>query len=66
MTGHDLNAGLYATVELLLVEEEDGCRVIYQLPSGLVAGHQGCSALLKREVGLLDGKLEALVRDVTA
>jgi Domain of unknown function DUF302 len=65
MLKHDLDAGLYLPVELLLVEEEDGgTRCIYQLPSGLVAGYVGAKEELKRAAEVLDGKLEVLVKHV--
>jgi len=61
----DLDAGLYVPVELFLVEEESGgCRVIYQEPSGLVAGFEGAGNELRKAAEGLDGKLEALVLDV--
>jgi hypothetical protein len=61
----DLDAGLYAPTELLLIEEENGgCRIVYQLPSGLVAGYEGATEELKKGALVLDGKLEALVVDI--
>jgi hypothetical protein len=61
----DLDAGLYAPTELLLVEEESGgCRIVYQLPSGLVAGYEDAGAELKKGAQVLDEKLEALVVDI--
>jgi hypothetical protein len=61
----DLNAGLYAPTELFLIEEETGgCRIVYQLPSGLVAGYEGAEGELKKGALTLDEKLEMLVVDV--
>jgi hypothetical protein len=53
----DMNAGLYAPPELMLVEEEDGgCRVVYQLPSGLIAGYEGAGEELKKAAQFVDEK----------
>jgi hypothetical protein len=67
MLERDLDAGLFVPVGLLLVEDEvgEGCRVVYMLPSGLVAGYEGVSEELKEAAGRLDEKLEGLVIDVT-
>jgi uncharacterized protein (DUF302 family) len=64
MIKYDITAGLYAPTELLIVEEDEGTRVTYQLPSGLVAGYEGASEGLKEGAAYLDGKLEALVQYV--
>jgi hypothetical protein len=61
----NMDARLYAPPELLLVEEEGGgCRVVYQLPSGLIAGYEGVEEELKKAAQFLDEKLEALVVDI--
>jgi uncharacterized protein (DUF302 family) len=70
MLEHDLNAGLFVPVELLIAEDEDGkegegCRVLYMLPSGLVAGYEGASKELVDAARKLDAKLEILVQDIT-
>jgi hypothetical protein len=48
------------------VEDEEGvgCRVLYMLPSGLVAGYEGASEQLVDAAKKLDEKLEVLIRDV--
>jgi uncharacterized protein (DUF302 family) len=65
MIQHDINAGLFVPVELLLVENEsgDGSTVIYDLPSSLIAIERN-PALLEA-ARALDGKLQALVSRVT-
>jgi uncharacterized protein (DUF302 family) len=65
MIRHDITAGLFAPVELLLVENEsgDGSTVIYDLPSSLIAIERN-PALLEA-ARALDGKLQALVSRVT-
>ena len=61
----DLDAGLFVPVELLLVEEEDsGCRIVFLMPSGLIAGYEGVGMELSKAAEVLDGKLEGLVVDV--
>ncbi|MCJ1470019.1 hypothetical protein MMC07_008664 [Pseudocyphellaria aurata] len=68
MLKHDLNAGLAVPVELLLVEDEKmeegketrGTRIIYQLPSALIAG-LNTNPELREAAETLDEKLEALV-----
>lgn len=67
MLEHDFDAGLFVPVEVLLVEDEEGvgCRVLYMLPSGLVAGYEGASGELVEAARKLDEKLEGLIRDVT-
>jgi hypothetical protein len=40
------------------------CRVLYMLPSGLVAGYEGASEQLVDAAKKLDEKLEVLIRDV--
>jgi len=67
MVRHDLNAGVYVPVEVLLRELEGGkgTMVVYFLPSSLIAGVNGDEELGKaaRE---LDRKLERLMEQVTA
>jgi uncharacterized protein (DUF302 family) len=65
MMRHDITAGLFAPVELFLVENEsgDGSTVIYDLPSSLMAIERN-PALLEA-AHALDGKLQALVSRVT-
>lgn len=67
MLEHDIDAGLFVPVEVLLVEDEEkkGCRVVYMLPSGLVAGYEGAKRELVEAATKLDEKLEVLIRDVT-
>jgi uncharacterized protein (DUF302 family) len=66
MLEHDVDAGLFVPVEVMLVEDEEGvgCRVLYMLPSGLVAGYEGASEQLVDAAKKLDEKLEVLIRDV--
>lgn len=70
MIEHDLDAGLFAPVELLIVEDGEsekgkGCKIVYMLPSGLVAGYEGASKELTEAAKKLDEKLEAFVQDIT-
>lgn len=67
MLDHDVDAGLFVPVEVLLVEDEEGVgyRVFYMLPSGLVAGYDGASGELVEAARKLDEKLEVLIRDIT-
>lgn len=64
MMRDDLTAGLFAPVEALLVEHDhgDGCTVVYDLPSALVAAED--PALLPA-ARALDSKLHALISDAT-
>lgn len=73
MLQHDLNAGSAVPVELLLVEDEEEevglkrprTRIVYQLPSALIAGVYKTPELM--EAGeKLDEKLEALVKDIAS
>jgi uncharacterized protein (DUF302 family) len=66
MLERDIDAGLFVPVEVLLVEDEEGrgCRVVYMLPSGLVAGYDGASEELVEAARKLDEKLEVLIRDI--
>ena len=65
MMRHDLTAGLFAPVELLLVENEsgDGSTVIYDLPSSLMAVER--NPALRDAARVLDRKLQTLVSRVT-
>ncbi len=65
MMRHDLEAGLYAPVELLLVENEggDGSTVIYDLPSSLMATRENPPLL--EAAAVLDAKLRDLVSGAT-
>src|SRR5207245_8502487 len=64
MMRHDLTAGLFAPVELLLVENEsgDGSTVIYDLPSSLMAIER--NPALRDAAHVLDRKLQNLVSRV--
>jgi len=63
----DLTAGLFVPVEILVMEREKngGTVVIYTLPSCLIAGLNRDEELVN-SVGVLDEKLEVLVRDILA
>lgn len=75
MLQHDLNAGLAVPVELLLVEQDEeeeeegegekksGTRILYQLPSALIA-RVNTNPELREAAEKLDEKLEALVKHV--
>ncbi len=62
MMRHDLEVGLFAPVELLLVENEggNGSTVVYDLPSSLMA--TGENPPLLEAAAVLDAKLQDLVR----
>ena len=64
MMRDDLTAGLFAPVEVLLVEHhnEEGCTVVHDLPSALVAAEDPSLLPAARE---LDSKLNALISDAT-
>jgi len=64
MMRDDLTAGLFAPVEVLLVEHhnEEGCTVVYDLPSALVAAEDPSLLPAARE---LDHKLNALISGAT-
>jgi uncharacterized protein (DUF302 family) len=65
MLRHDLTAGLFAPVELILVEEDDGrCSVTYVRPSSLMVVEKN-DALLDA-AKQLDAKLQALATKVTS
>jgi hypothetical protein len=63
MIKHDVTAGLFVPVELLLAENEsgEGSSIIYILPSSLMATG---NAELTKAAKALDAKLEALVAKV--
>jgi len=64
MLRHDLTAGLFAPVELILVEQDDGhCSLTYVRPSSLMVVEKN-DALLDA-AKQLDSKLEALAAKVT-
>ena len=65
MIRHDITAGLFAPVEVLLVENEsgNGSTVIYDLPSSLIVIEHHPALLEAARV--LDQKLERLVSRVT-
>lgn len=73
MLQHDLNAGLAVPVELLLVEDDEEevglkkprTRIVYQLPSALIAG-VNTNPELREAAEKLDEKLEALVKDIAS
>ena len=65
MLRHDLTAGLFAPVELILVEEDDGrCSLTYVRPSSLMVVEKN-DALLDA-AKQLDAKLQALATKVTS
>ncbi|SRR5579884_143027 len=65
MMRHDITAGLFAPVELLLMENElgDGSTVIYDLPSSLMVIEPNPALLAAAHI--LDQKLQALVDRAT-
>jgi uncharacterized protein (DUF302 family) len=65
MMRHDITAGLFAPVELLLVENEsgDGSTVMYDLPSSLMTIERNPALLEAAQE--LDRKLQTLVSRVT-
>lgn len=65
MLRHDVTAGLFAPVEMLLVEEGEGhSSLIYVKPSSLMAVDPNPELISAAEV--LDAKLAALVSNVTS
>jgi uncharacterized protein (DUF302 family) len=65
MLRHDLTAGLFAPVELILIEEHDGhCNLTYVRPSSLMVVEKN-DALLDA-AKQLDSKLQALATKVTS
>jgi uncharacterized protein (DUF302 family) len=65
MLRHDLNAGMYVPVEILVRELEEGTMLVWFLPSSLIAG---CSdnEELGKAARALDAMLERLLEGVTA
>ena len=65
MIRHDITAGLFVPVELLLVANEsgDGSTVMYDLPSSLMAVER--NPALRDAAHVLDHKLQTLVSRVT-
>jgi uncharacterized protein (DUF302 family) len=64
MIRHDVTAGLFAPVELLLIEEDTGSSLIYVQPSSLMVTEPNPSLLAAARE--LDAKLGALAAAVTA
>jgi len=66
MIRHDLEAALFAPVELLLVEDEnrEGVTVIYDVPSSLMVTRENPPLL--EAAATLDAKLQDLVTEVTS
>jgi exonuclease V len=64
---HDLSAGLYVPVELLLLELEDkkGADVVYILPSSLIVNIDKENEKLKMAARALDDKFELLIKRIT-
>ena len=67
MLKHDLDAGLFVPVEVLLKELEGGkgTEVMYVLPSSLIAAGKDSEGL-RKAAEELDRKLERLVEDIVA
>jgi uncharacterized protein (DUF302 family) len=65
MLKHDIRAGLFAPVELMLIEDESGqgCTVIYDLPSSLMVTEENPPLLEAAQA--LDKKLATLVARAT-
>ena len=67
MIREDVEAGLHVPIEMLLVETEaGGARCVAQLPSSLIAGHEGGKGNeeLVKAVGELDRKLLSLIGEL--
>ena len=65
MLRHDLTAGLFAPVELILVGEHDGhCSLIYVRPSSLMVVEKNDALIVAAKQ--LDAKLQALAIKVTS
>ena len=65
MSRHDLTAGLFAPVELILIEEHDGhCSLTYVRPSSLMVVEKNDALLVAAKQ--LDAKLQALAIKVTS
>ncbi|CZT42114.1 uncharacterized protein RSE6_01959 [Rhynchosporium secalis] len=64
MLQHDVNAGLFVPVQILVQEKkEGGTEIFYDLPSGLIAGVNKDQELVSA-AERLDEKLAALLNDV--
>ncbi|KAK0112663.1 hypothetical protein ONS95_014402 [Cadophora gregata] len=63
MLKHDINAGLFVPVEILVLEKKEGTEIIYNLPSGLIAGVNKDPELVKASEKL-DEKLAGLIKHV--
>lgn len=65
MLKHDIRAGLFAPVEFMLIENENGqgCTLIYDLPSSLMVTEENSPLLEAAQA--LDKKLAALVSRAT-
>jgi hypothetical protein len=65
MLRHDLSAGLFAPVEMLVtaLESGSGTQIIYIKPSSLMCV-PGTSPELRQAAGVLDDKLSRLVADI--
>jgi uncharacterized protein (DUF302 family) len=64
MLRHDVSAGLFAPVEVLLVDEDDGSSLTYVKPSSLMVVENNPALLSAAKE--LDAKLAALAAKVTA
>ncbi|MEB3982220.1 DUF302 domain-containing protein [Mycobacterium sp. 663a-19] len=64
MLRHDVTAGLFAPVELLILDEGSGSSLTYVRPSSLMVVEQNPALLSAAEV--LDAKLAALAAKVTS
>jgi hypothetical protein len=62
MLKHDLDAGLCVPVEVYLVEEDKGTRVVWYKPSGLIAGYDEARRELSEAAEELSEKLEGFIR----
>jgi len=63
MLSHDVTAGLFAPVELLILDEGDGSSLTYVKPSSLMVVEPNPELLSAAEE--LDAKLAALAEKVT-
>lgn len=61
MLKHDINAGLFVPVEILVLERKEGTEITYDLPSGLIAGLNKDPELVKA-AEILDAKLAGLLK----
>ena len=67
MIREDVEAGLHAPIEMLLMETEDGgAKCVAQLPSGLIAAHEGAKGNegLVKAVAELVRKLLGLIEEL--